>query len=46
MLAKCSTYLKDGVLEPITDDFRAEYDDAYDVCAATLYFSLTGSTDY
>jgi sodium/potassium-transporting ATPase subunit alpha len=34
VLAKCSTYLKDGVLEPITDDFRAEYDDAYDYMAS------------
>ena len=31
VLAKCTTYLKDGVAEPITDDFRKEYDEAYDV---------------
>ena len=31
VLAKCSTYLKDGVQHPITDDFRAAYDEAYNV---------------
>ena len=31
VLAKCSTYLKGGKVLPITDDFRKEYDDAYDV---------------
>lgn len=32
VLAKCSTYLKDGQTHPITDDFRTAYDNAYDVC--------------
>ena len=31
VLAKCSTYLKDGQTFPITDDFRKAYDDAYNV---------------
>ena len=31
VLAKCTTYLKDGAAVPITDDFRKAYDDAYDV---------------
>lgn len=31
VLAKCSTYLKDGKLEPITDEFSASYDEAYNV---------------
>lgn len=31
VLSKCTTYLKDGALVPITDDFRKAYDDAYDV---------------
>ena len=31
VLAKCTTYLKDGVQHPITDDFRAAYDEAYNV---------------
>lgn len=31
VLAKCSTYLKDGEEVPITDEFRAKYDEAYDV---------------
>lgn len=34
VLAKCTTYLKDGVQLPITDDFRAAYDEAYDVSKA------------
>ncbi|KAJ7891269.1 aminophospholipid-transporting P-type ATPase [Mycena olivaceomarginata] len=34
VLAKCSTYLKDGVVEPMTDDFRQAYDDAYDYMAS------------
>ena len=32
VLAKCSTYIKGGVPTPIDDDFRAGYDDAYNVC--------------
>ena len=34
VLNKCSTYLKDGAKLPITDEFRKEYDEAYNVCAA------------
>ncbi|KAJ7221560.1 aminophospholipid-transporting P-type ATPase [Mycena pura] len=34
VLAKCSTYLKDGVLEPISDEFRTAYDEAYDYMAS------------
>ncbi|KIM87383.1 hypothetical protein PILCRDRAFT_772356 [Piloderma croceum F 1598] len=34
VLAKCSTHLKDGVCEAITDDFRTEYDDAYNYMAS------------
>ncbi|KAJ7042076.1 aminophospholipid-transporting P-type ATPase [Mycena alexandri] len=34
VLAKCTSYLKDGVMEPITDAFRAEYDDAYNYMAS------------
>ncbi|RPD59319.1 aminophospholipid-transporting P-type ATPase [Lentinus tigrinus ALCF2SS1-7] len=34
ILAKCSTYLKDGKEIPITDDFRAAYDEAYDYMAS------------
>ncbi|KAF7294583.1 Cation-ATPase-N domain-containing protein [Mycena indigotica] len=34
VLAKCSTYLKDGALFPITDDFRKSYDDAYNYMAS------------
>lgn len=34
VLAKCSTYLKDGMPEPITDTFRASYDAAYDYMAS------------
>ncbi|KAJ2913576.1 hypothetical protein MD484_g6844, partial [Candolleomyces efflorescens] len=34
VLAKCSTYLKDGVIEPITDEFKDEYDEAYDYMAS------------
>lgn len=33
VLAKCSTYLKDGKQLPITDDFQREYDEAYNVSA-------------
>ena len=31
VLAKCTTYLKDGEVVPISDDFRKAYDDAYNV---------------
>ncbi|KAH9890537.1 aminophospholipid-transporting P-type ATPase [Cubamyces lactineus] len=34
VLAKCSTYLRDGQEVPITDDFKAEYDKAYDYMAS------------
>jgi sodium/potassium-transporting ATPase subunit alpha len=34
VLAKCSTYLKDGAMEPITDEFRTSYDDAYNYMAS------------
>jgi sodium/potassium-transporting ATPase subunit alpha len=34
VLAKCSTFLKDGAMEPITDEFRASYDDAYNYMAS------------
>ena len=32
VLGRCTTYLKDGELLPITNEFRKEYDAAYDVC--------------
>ena len=31
VLAKCTTFLQDGKELPITDEFRAAYDEAYDV---------------
>ncbi|KAF8894766.1 aminophospholipid-transporting P-type ATPase [Infundibulicybe gibba] len=34
VIAKCSTYLKDGVPESITDDFKEVYDDAYNYMAS------------
>jgi len=34
VLAKCSTYLKDGNIEPITDDFKNAYDEAYNYMAS------------
>ncbi|KAJ7491121.1 aminophospholipid-transporting P-type ATPase [Mycena latifolia] len=34
VLAKCTTYLKDGVMEPITDEFREAYDEAYNYMAS------------
>ncbi|KAF8191565.1 aminophospholipid-transporting P-type ATPase [Mycena galopus ATCC 62051] len=34
VLAKCSSYLKDGVMEPMTDEFRQAYDDAYNYMAS------------
>ncbi|KII89378.1 hypothetical protein PLICRDRAFT_109244 [Plicaturopsis crispa FD-325 SS-3] len=34
VLAKCSTYLRDGREIPISDEFRALYDEAYDYMAS------------
>ncbi|EPQ58706.1 aminophospholipid-transporting P-type ATPase [Gloeophyllum trabeum ATCC 11539] len=34
VLAKCSTYLKDGKAEPVTEDFKAAYDSAYNYMAS------------
>jgi sodium/potassium-transporting ATPase subunit alpha len=34
VLAKCSTYLKDGQAVPIDDDFRTKYEDAYSYMAS------------
>ncbi|PSR80296.1 hypothetical protein PHLCEN_2v6768 [Hermanssonia centrifuga] len=34
VLAKCTTYLKDGKMLPITDDFRKAYDEAYNYMAS------------
>ncbi|KAL0947648.1 hypothetical protein HGRIS_013735 [Hohenbuehelia grisea] len=34
VLAKCSTYLKNGQLLPITEDFKASYEDAYNYMAS------------
>ncbi|KAF7974995.1 hypothetical protein HWV62_10595 [Athelia sp. TMB] len=34
VLAKCSTYLKDGKPEPITEEFEKAYDDAYNYMAS------------
>lgn len=34
VLAKCSTYLKDGKQHPMTDEFVKEYDDAYNYMAS------------
>jgi magnesium-transporting ATPase (P-type) len=31
VLAKCSTYLHDGVMQPVTDEFKQTYDTAYNV---------------
>ncbi|THU93643.1 hypothetical protein K435DRAFT_861340 [Dendrothele bispora CBS 962.96] len=31
VLAKCSTHMKDGVLTPVDEAFKAAYDEAYDV---------------
>ncbi|THG94387.1 hypothetical protein EW026_g7073 [Hermanssonia centrifuga] len=50
VLAKCTTYLKDGKMLPITDDFRKEYDEAYNndgVYPSTEYcfVSLTSLED-
>ena len=37
VLAKCTTYLKDGEVCPITDDFRKNYDEAYNVRLLCFY---------
>ncbi|KAG6836592.1 hypothetical protein H0H93_006335 [Arthromyces matolae] len=34
VLAKCTTYLKDGVLHPITEEFTASFDAAYSYMAS------------
>ncbi|OCH88233.1 aminophospholipid-transporting P-type ATPase [Obba rivulosa] len=34
VLAKCSTYLKDGRVEPMSDDFKKSYDEAYNYMAS------------
>ncbi|EIN07923.1 aminophospholipid-transporting P-type ATPase [Punctularia strigosozonata HHB-11173 SS5] len=34
VLAKCSAYLKDGDIYPMTDEFRKSYDDAYNYMAS------------
>lgn len=34
VLAKCSTYIKEGKTEPITDDFKEKYDEAYNYMAS------------
>ncbi|KXN92000.1 Sodium/potassium-transporting ATPase subunit alpha-1 [Leucoagaricus sp. SymC.cos] len=34
VLAKCTTYLKDGTAIPITDEFRKAYDEAYNYMAS------------
>jgi sodium/potassium-transporting ATPase subunit alpha len=31
VLGKCNTFLKNGEQVPITEEFRKEYDEAYDV---------------
>jgi len=36
VLAKCSTYLRDGVIKPIDEEFKAAYDEAYDVCFTSV----------
>lgn len=36
VLAKCSTYLKNGNIEPITDAFKDAYDEAYNVGISIL----------
>jgi sodium/potassium-transporting ATPase subunit alpha len=37
VLAKCSTYLKDGEALPMTDEFRKTYDEAYNVSRSWLF---------
>ncbi|KAF8968280.1 aminophospholipid-transporting P-type ATPase [Flammula alnicola] len=34
VLSKCTTYLKDGQMVPITDQFKEDYDEAYDYMAS------------
>ncbi|THH27921.1 hypothetical protein EUX98_g6275 [Antrodiella citrinella] len=34
VLAKCTTYIKDGEVHPMTDEFKKEYDQAYDYMAS------------
>ncbi|KDQ59725.1 hypothetical protein JAAARDRAFT_192199 [Jaapia argillacea MUCL 33604] len=34
VLGKCTTYLKDGQMLPITDEFKREYDSSYDYMAS------------
>ncbi|KAJ7642253.1 aminophospholipid-transporting P-type ATPase [Roridomyces roridus] len=56
VLAKCTSYLKDGALAPITDEFRTAYDDAYNymasrghrviACAQSLLPSSTYAADH
>lgn len=41
VLAKCSTYLKDGKVLPITEEFKQEYENAYNVCLFPLLHLLT-----
>lgn len=36
VLAKCTTYLVDGKQEPITDEFRQAYDNAYSVRSSSV----------
>lgn len=43
VLAKCSTYLKDGKPEPVSDEFKAAYEKAYDVRYFPLYLTLLRS---
>ncbi|KAJ6620357.1 aminophospholipid-transporting P-type ATPase [Mycena sp. CBHHK59/15] len=45
VLAKCSTHLKDGVMEPITDAFNKEYDEAYDYMASRGHHHTFSRTD-
>ena len=36
VLAKCSTYLKDGEMVPMSDEFKTAYNEAYDVRLSPL----------
>ncbi|KAJ7443357.1 E1-E2 ATPase-domain-containing protein [Mycena galericulata] len=40
VLAKCTTHLKDGVMQPITDEFRAEYDEAYSYMTSSILSAI------
>ncbi len=45
ILAKCTTYLKDGKMVPVDDKFKEDYDEAYDVRIfhdQFYYHSLSG----